>query len=422
MRNVFLVIKHEITSMLGKRSFWIMTFLFPLLMIGLNVGVQIVSQRAFEAEEEATPSTGAQTTGYVDQAGVIERIPEGIPPQALQSFPNEEAARAALEAGELARYYVVPADVVDQGDVTLVEGTFAPFQSLTRQGLFEYVLTANLTGDAKLASRLMSPLAGVEAQSLAPEGAARDDSPLAFLVPFATMFIFFFTLTMSSGWMLQSVSKEKETRTAEVLLVSLRPRELMLGKALGLGVLALFQIAVWAGGGVLLLDQAPEIWEAAGNYALPPGFLAWMLAYFVLGYLMYASVLGAIGALAPNAREGAQFTFIVLLPLMIPLWLNTAFTQDPHGGLATFLSLFPPSAPTSMATRLAAGGVPVWQLAAGLAGLAATAYVFVLLSARLFRADTLLSDASLSWNRIVKELRRSGRRTGRRTERPMEAG
>jgi ABC-2 type transport system permease protein len=91
--------------------------------------------------------------------------------------------------------------------------------------------------------------------------------------------------------------------------------------------------------------------------------------------------------------------------LLIPLWLNSVFTQTPNGGLATFLSLFPLTAPTSMVTRLVTGGVPPWQPVVGLLVLAATTYLFVLLSARLFRADTLLSSASLQWRRIIKELR-----------------
>lgn len=410
MHNVVLVIKHEIRSMLGKRSFWFMTFIFPLLMVGLNVGVQVTSQRAFENEEEKARETGAQTIGYVDQAGLISSLPQGIPPQALRAFPDEASAQAALEAGELAKYYLLPADFVEKGQVTVIEARFSPFQTMIGEKLFEYVITANLTGDEGLAGLLMAPMGRVELQSLAPEGEARDDSPLAFLVPLATLFIFAFSLIMSSSFMLQSVAKEKETRTAEVLLLSLRPRELMLGKALGLGVLALLQMVVWVGGGMLLLDQGRQLLEAAASFALPPGFVPWLLAYFVFGYLLYASALGAIGVLAPSAREGAQFTFVVMLPLMIPLWMNAVFTQDPHGGLATALSLFPLTAPTSMVTRLAAGGVPVWQLGAGLAGLAAAAYVFVLLAARLFRADTLLSSATLSWGRIVKELRRTERR------------
>jgi ABC-2 type transport system permease protein len=139
---------------------------------------------------------------------------------------------------------------------------------------------------------------------------------------------------------------------------------------------------------------------------LPAGFLMWALLYFVQGYLLYASVLGAIGALSPSAREGSQVTFIVLLPLMIPLWMSNMLIQAPNDGAAIFFSLFPLTAPTSMITRLAAGPVPIEQLVIGLVLLAATTYGLIALSARFFRADTLLAMNSLNFRRIVQELRR----------------
>ena len=105
-------------------------------------------------------------------------------------------------------------------------------------------------------------------------------------------------------------------------------------------------------------------------------------------------------------REGSQFTFVFLIPLLTPVWLNYVFTEQPHGPLATILSLFPLTAPTAMVARLAAGGVPFWQAAVSLVGLAVTAYFFIHLAARFFRADTLLSSGSLSWRRIGSELRR----------------
>ncbi len=131
----------------------------------------------------------------------------------------------------------------------------------------------------------------------------------------------------------------------------------------------------------------------------------WALIFFLLGYVVYASALGALEAIAPTMREGSQFTFIMLIPLLIPLWLNSVFTNDPHGPVATALSLFPLSAPSAMMTRLAVGGVPAWQPFVALAGLLITAYLFVLLAARFFRADTLLSSTSLSWGRIAAEIR-----------------
>jgi ABC-2 type transport system permease protein len=91
---------------------------------------------------------------------------------------------------------------------------------------------------------------------------------------------------------------------------------------------------------------------------------------------------------------------------MIPLWLNTVFTQEPNGKLATVLSLIPFTSPLAMVTRLVSGAVPLWQPVVGLLGLVLTSYLFVLLAARLFRADTLLSTASLNPQRVLAELRK----------------
>jgi len=272
-----------------------------------------------------------------------------------------------------------------------------------------------------LARRISDPLYSVETTAVAaPDANAGEDYGTRFIVGYGMLFIFFFVLTMSSSFMLQSVSREKENRTVEVLLVSLRPRELMLGKVLGLGIVALVQMAVWLGGSYLTLDRGGSTLATLGvfigNITLPKGLMVWGLLYFVLGYILYASILGAIGALAPNARETGQFTFLAMLPLMLPLWFNSAFVEASNDIVATILSLIPLTAPTSMLPRLAAGGVPLWQPPVSLAGLAVTTYLFVLLSARFFRADTLLSSTSMSWRRLREEFEKGNEKRVMRNE------
>jgi ABC-2 type transport system permease protein len=178
----------------------------------------------------------------------------------------------------------------------------------------------------------------------------------------------------------------------------------MLGKILGLGAVALLQMGVWLGGGLLLLGRGQALLGSGSLASLPDGFVAVTVLYFLLGYALYASALGALGALAPNLREGSQYTFILLLPLLAPLMLNSVFVEAPDGALATVFSLFPLTSPTAMPTRLVAGDVPAWQVLLGLALLVATAFAFVLLAARFFRADTLLSDAALDWRRVRKKV------------------
>lgn len=404
MRNTLLVIKHEILSTLGKPSFWLMTFLFPLLIIGLQVGSQALGQNVIEKEtSNITPAN--EPVGYVDQAGLIQTLPDYVPSELLVAFPDEDAAHAALEAGDISGYYLIPADFVANGDLVLVNRDYNPFKSLISSDLIRHIVNTNLVGDEALARLIVNPTGQVKNVPLAPQGGTDASNPMAFIVPYATLFIFFFVISMSSGFMLQSVAKEKENRLVEILLVSLQPREMMLGKVVGLGAVALLQMAMWAGAGLLALERSSSLFEAAAGFSLPPGFLLWALLYFLLGYLLYASLMGALGALAPSMREGQQLTFVILLPLMIPLWLMNAFIQTPNGLLPTILSLFPLTAPVSMMTRLVATGVPVWQPIVSLILLATTTYLVVMVTARLFRAQTLLSGATLTPRRIWKALR-----------------
>lgn len=413
MRNILLVIKQEIANTLGKPSFWITTFLLPLVIMGFTVGSQLVVNRMFEAEDDSAllngaPQAQAISIGYVDQAGLIQEFPQGFPNQMLQKFESEAVAQAALERGELQRYYVIPADYTATGELLSVEPELKPFTRFGTTDLLSSLLSYNLAIKAQTPELLLDPLPTINERTLVPQ----DDRELGgydtfagFIIPFAVLFIFFFVLTMTGGFMLQSVSREKENRVAEVLLLSLRPRELMLGKIVGLGLVALVQMGIWLGGSLFTLERNRALLDlAADAVILPPGFIGWAIAFFVLGFLVYAAMLGAIGALAPTAREGSQFTFIILLPLMLPLWFQSAFIQAPNGALATFFSLFPLSAPMAMITRMVTATVPLWQILLSLALLAATAYGLVALAARFFRADTLLSDATLDWKRLRGEL------------------
>ncbi|MBN1667981.1 MAG: ABC transporter permease [Anaerolineales bacterium] len=412
MKNTLIIIKHEIITTLQKRSFWFLTFVFPAVILLLSVGLQAFGQQAImEAEEAASDvqvQASLQSVGYVDEAGVIQELPVWLPEDFYTAYPDEAAAQAALQAGQINQYYLVPANFLEQGEYYLVDSNYNPLIGSTNAEIFDDILADNMAEAAPYGELLYNPTPSILGYSQAPEASLDEDSPATYFVPLAVMFIFFFVLTTSSGFMLSSVTKEKENRTAEILLVSIAPRSLMLGKVIGLGVVALLQMGIWLGGSLFGLDRASEVVEALQAISLPEGFVLWALAFFILGYFTYAAILGAVGTLVPNAREGGQFTFLALLPLMIPIWFNVTFTESPDGPFSVFLSMFPLTAPTSMLTRMVATEVPLWQTLLSLLGLALAAYLFVLLAARLFRADTLLSSDSLSFKRLVRVVRKQG--------------
>ena len=166
---------------------------------------------------------------------------------------------------ELREYYVVPADYVTSGELLAVEKEFAPLGSISTVDMFTFVLDYNLIGDEVLTRRISKPTARLQTKSLADaETNADADFGTRFVVGYGVLFIFFFVLTMSSSFMLRSVSREKENYTVEVLLVSLRPRELMLGKVLGLGTVALLQMGIWLGGSYLTLQRGDSLLKRMG--------------------------------------------------------------------------------------------------------------------------------------------------------------
>lgn len=406
MRNVFLVIQHEILTTLKKRSYWVMTFLFPALVLGLSVGSSALSERSFSATPDISSLARTVHSGYIDRAGIIIELPTGVSKRNFEAFPEEKAAQEALLAGKIDQYYLIPQDFLTSTEIILVVNEFSPLQNIQTNSLIEYVINFNLLGDLRLIKILQSPTSQLSAQRLAPAQPNSEASEVGappFMLPFVTVFIFFMLITLTGNLMLTSVTKEKENRTMEVLLLSLRPRELMFGKLIGLGAVGVLQMIIWFTGGYFALSQLSGGLSNA-FLSLDSEMILWTVAFFLLGYLLYASLLGAIGALAPTAREGAQFSFIATFPLFFPIILNSIFAEAPNGSLATFFSLFPLTSPVAMVTRMTVIDLPAWQPVLSLLGLVITTYFIVLLSARAFQADALLSSTSLSLRRVMNTL------------------
>jgi ABC-2 type transport system permease protein len=425
MRNIWLVIKHDVGVTVRQRSFWIFTLLVPALLLAVNAytiiergGLSSTDQDADSQEATSTSLADLPALGLVDEADLIAEMPPGIPPDLFVRFPDEAAARAALEAGEIKQYIHLPADYVATGEITVYDQGFQLFSTGENMGvafasnqawILPYVINYNLVGDQQLLDALQNPVPSALAEFHALQPPAQDDTEIqamAELVASVMPYIYYFLLVMGSSYLMRSVVAEKENRTAEVLLLSLNPLELMIGKMLAMSLVMWLQVVVWVGGGILILDRGAEVMNMA-RFTFPPGFLAWALGFLVCGYLLFASVMAAAGAIAPTAREGAQVTWLLILPLMPTLMFGPAFVEDPNGTLSVVLSLFPFSAPSAMVTRLAVAQVPLWQILVSLAGLAATAYLFVVLAARFFRSGNLLSDESFNWRRMATGWRRA---------------
>lgn len=421
MHNVGLVAKHAIQTILRKRSFWVLTFIMPAFLLFFQV-YSAIKNSGTENDQNGPDSqtTKIETSadfsaiGLVDEAGIVTRMPAGFPENLFVRYPDQVTARSALETGQVEQYVFIPSDYLTSGKVTIYDREFQFQITSNRQDMglafngsnewvLNYLITYNLTGNEQISMALRNPTPGqlAEYHPIKPaQQTSAASQTLVMVVGQVVPYLFYFILLIGSGYLLQSVTAEKENRTVEILLLSVSPREIMAGKVFGLGVVILIQLLIWLGGGLITLQRSAAF-MAVSSLHFPPSFFIWAVFYMILGYLTFGGIMAASGAIAPTAREGNQITYLLILPLLPTLMFASEFAENPHGVLPVILSLFPLSAPSAMVTRLALTEVPIWQILISLAGLAITAYLVITLAGRFFRADSLLSTASFSWRRML---------------------
>jgi ABC-2 type transport system permease protein len=402
--KTWLVMRQEIISTLTRRSFLLTAFGIPLISALLFAGISLVNRSAPDTVSEimnpARPGAGVPE-GFVDLSGLIDTLPEKITVDELRVYPDMNAAELALVHGEISAFYVIPEDYIEQGEVQLISNDINPMDTLNRGSKIDKLLEVNLLdGDTHLAAMVANPFL-LQVMILNPSTRLSEDTPLAFFIPYIVMLLYYMLILMSAGFLVSSLNKERESRVLEIMLVTLTPRELLTGKFVGLGLIGLLVNVLWVGTAYILLVISGTSFNLPAEFQIDPHILLWGVVYFLLGYAVYASLLGAVGALVPNLRETSQATMVVILPMMIPLMFVSMLVNQPNGFLAIFLSLFPLTSPVTMMLRLSITSVPPWQLALSVILLMLTAVLILRLVARMFRAQTMLSGQPMSLKNIL---------------------
>jgi ABC-2 type transport system permease protein len=392
-----LVARREFLSNVRRRAFLFAAFGAPLFSIVVMYIVFAITVQSFETTE------GIGLVGYVDQAGVLQAGIEQ--PEDFRPYPDETAARAALDAGEISGYFIVPANYIATGDIDLYLLTIAVPEALYDQ--IEAYLVANLGGSvaAERLERLQDPV-NTQIQTL-DNGRLVRDSGIAglFLTPIIFVMVFMLASQTSSGYLMSGVVEEKSNRIMEILITSITPMQLLVGKIVGLGALGLLQLVIWLVAGALVLQAGQGSTLLSGVY-IPADMLALGIIYFLLTYFLIASLMAGIGAVAGGEQESRQLASIFSLLLFLPLFFLFNLFTDPNGTISTILTLLPFTSPVTTIIRMAFGTVPAWQLAVSLALLLLTTLFVMWASARVFRWSLLMYGKRPSLRQLIGIIRR----------------
>ena len=411
MRKIWTVARHEFIISLKRPSFIIATLAIPLLgIVGLVVATYFGGQAGEFLERQFVGSP--KPVGYVDQVGLFTPpLPEYE--DLFIPYPNEEAAQEALFAEEIETFLLIPADYVKTGRVigyskgrglttaiSMSEERIPPF-------LVDHLLAGQV--DADLRARVRAPL-NLQPVSLSPEGEGSGDiaSFVANIaIPYAFSILLVMAIFTSSGFLLQGVSEEKESRVIEILLSSLTAMELLAGKILGLGALGLVQILFWLGSGWALMGIAVTGLALFGAINLELMTIVLALVYFLLGYILFATLMASAGSLGSSAREGQQIAGIFSALTAIPFMVSSFLWTNPNSLLAQVLSYVPLTAPVMMLQRLGMGEVPPYQIAISLVLLILGIGGALWAGAKVFRMGLLMYGKRPSVAEILRALRQA---------------
>ena len=402
MNRTRLILRHEFLHTIRKKGFIILTLALPVLML-LGIGIFRV------ASNMVTPAADVTRVGYVDHIGGFDPLYEQVSVRLIR-MDSGEAATEALTQGDIDEYFVIPSDYVATGIVpryTLKKELTPPTEvSAAIEGFLDSNLLASEV-PPELIGRVLTP-AMIVTTTLTTEGAvAADQGGVGnFILPALFGALLAIALNVSANYVLQSLGEEKENRLMEILLSSVSPGQLLTGKLLGRGAAGLLQVVVWTVSIPILLRLASStIGGILSTIQLPPGLLLLGIAYFILGYLLFAVVSLAIAAISSTVREAQGIAPLFTLAAVAPFWFISLLMFFPDSPVWVVFSIFPFSAPVLVMLRLGLTGVPVWQLVASMIVLVLSVAGGLWAASKLLRIYLLMYGKRPRLSEIVRRLR-----------------
>lgn len=425
MKKVPVIVLSEFLRRVRSKWFILSTLLGPLAILAL-IGTSIfVSVRSVD-------SVTFRTIAVIDETGVLfDRLAAGNQ-EALALVPGDSVddARARVVDGEWDGYLVLPSDVLTgqaRAAYYSVEGAGFSLEDMLRDRI-QAAVRAHRIEEADVppeVQEIFSGRVGLDPVRLSAEGEAEGSSFAYMGLGYFMGFLIYIAMMVYGSMVMYGVIEEKSNRVVEIIVSSVRPFELLMGKVLGIGAVGVVQMVAW---GLLLIGGVAAAGIAAGMFVDPAALdlasaadgqevleslgvslptievslIVWFVLYFLLGYLLYAGLFAAVGAMVEQQQEAQGW----LLPIMVPIILSIMFMApvlgNPQSPLAVATSLIPFTSPVLMVVRMAVIEVPLWQFSLSFGLLVAGFLGAIWISSRIYRVGILKYGKKPSIRELIR--------------------
>ncbi|HEY7114106.1 MAG TPA: ABC transporter permease [Thermoanaerobaculia bacterium] len=424
-KKVFAIVRREYVERVRTKAFWIGTALIPIFFLGY-IGIQIAAGRRAGGERRlaVVDVTGglyeplAADLQHREQKNASEPGHDRGVHWVVEQRPvtgtldaTKEALRQEVLAKKIDGYLILDLAQLEKDRVEYYTASVSEFVAMNQlERSVNHVLLKERIAKRGLPPELAAELerrVDLKPFKVTKEGATEEKGASFFAVLIFTI-ILYSTFLMYGMQNMKGVIDEKTNRIVEVVIASVRPTELMLGKIVGIGLVGLTQYLIWS-----LVAMNLSLPAIAGMMAttdmgvpkIPISMIVYFLLFFVFGYFLYASIYTAIGAPFNTDQEAQQLAMIPMM-FIISVWaFFPALMNNPNGGVALFVSLFPFTAPLGMFMRTAMGQPPVWQIGLSLGLIAITTFAIAWLAGRIYRVGILMYGKKPTIPEIVRWIR-----------------
>src|SRR6266571_3245957 len=397
MRKVWVVIRREFVERIRRRWFWVMALLGPLFFGAVFVLPTVLASRGGVRQivvvDATTGRVGARITHLLNDSPMFraQRVPASG--KVVDSLTTE------VEQKRLAGFLIVTDAAADSGKAEYRGSNVSGFATV---GALERTI-----GDVVSAVRL-------ETKKIAGGKTTGETAAQSFSLAYFMGIILYTAILLYGINVMSSVLEEKTTRIVEVLVSSLRPFQLMLGKVLGVGAVSILQFLIWGVSARVLFAHRPgfltggDVGEADQIFQVPHvsgATAAVFITYFLGGFFLYSAMFAAVGAISSSEQEARQAQQPISWLLVLSFVSMFGMLSDPASAFAVTLSLVPFSSPIAMPVRWAAGNLPTYELALSLGILGVSIVAVTWIAARIYRVGILMTGKRPNIKELIRWIR-----------------
>jgi ABC-2 type transport system permease protein len=427
MHNTFIIAKREYLERVRSRSFVIMTFFIPALMLGLTVVPTMLMQRGTNETKRMVVVAADRDTAEMIRNRIEHEQEEtankpqhqlsdrrGLPPTHFTVEVSTNTTKAERDAltqkvnqKQLDGFLWATPDAIAARKLEFVTRDTSSFieNGVLGETVSDALRRHALKTKGVQESDIDAALQPVEVEPVSPLGKNAPDPQKMFVATLVLVMVMYVTVLLYGVNVMRSILEEKTSRIMEVMLSTATAKELMAGKILGVGAVGLTQVGIWAAAAAAFAGYAVvtsgmlKMVKAAMN----PMLLIYFVVFFLLGYVLYSTLCAAVGSMVNSDQEAQQMQFLVMMPMILAVIFITNIFTHPNSPIAVFGSLFPFTAPLVMFSRIAMQPeTPGWQIGLSIALMIATIYGMVWLCGRIYRVGILMYGKKPNLPEILK--------------------